>query len=455
MMQYCFFAFCAVAPVFCFRQRISLFIRVICYSLIILLPVGTPGVSDYEIFGKILNSGFLVYFASFSLLIYRMDHKDSLSSFSLAVLDTAIFLCPTTNPACYILVGVFFFIDVLSGLAGSPLKVKSFRALLSKRWFIHWLILGMFLTGTALYTVLCLTHTTQKAPYWEYNQVIIFLSRQIFYPFVFSVWSKFSITIAIIVMSVLLTAAIIRLICLFRRNENSICYFYLLTLLACVIFTLVTLIERPFLLRFTKDFVNTFPDRYHYAQNCMWLIFFSILLQPYSIRIFKIIPIILVFYLMVLYSLDPAWIFRLNECPVQGKFRDAVVFSFENNLHDSDGKGYLVPTSPRNWSIWLSKDQVFATLSRQRSFDPNLKEVEPSQLTNNHWSKGVNRKSPIVLFERSSANYLLLIHCSELVADGVTVPLKKVELKGRWIWALVDSFEDARAIAEATSVTVE
>ncbi len=453
IIQYCFYASCAIMPIFCFRKRITFFSRIISYVLILLLPLGVPGLSDYEIFGRISNIGYLVYFAAFCLLIYRLDYKESISPSRLIILDMVIFLCPTTNPACYILVGGFFVIDIIQFLLDPINKNRSLKALLKRRWFIHWLILGALLTGTALYTAVYLTRKSQEIPPWEMSQIIIFFSRQVFYPFVFSFWAKFSVGKAFLLLLLLMATAIIRMVYFYRLNENKALNFYLLVLLACVTFTTMTLLERPFLLKYTKDFINTFPDRYHYAQNCMWLIFFSILLQPYSRRFLKNVPVVIITYLIVLFSLNPTWIFRFNECPIHGKFRDAVLTAFEKDFRDLNQTGYSIPSIPRTFSTWLTKEQVFATILRKRTVDVTLK-VKPSNFTDDNWKSGVNRQSAIVLFESTLINKLLLLRCTSLLVDGKIIPINRVELKGKWIWLYVNSHELATMIAEASLVNI-
>ncbi|MDR0999870.1 MAG: hypothetical protein LBL96_03575, partial [Clostridiales bacterium] len=203
LVQYLFYAACAVMPVSVFRKHLLLPARLFIWLLILLLPIGDMA---FEIFGKISNVGYMFYFVAFCLLFYRAENKSKISLMKLIIVDLGIFISCATNPTCYVLVVAFFAFDII-GLW----RNKTLKTAYKLRYVRCWFVLGVLLTAAFVYILTLSGEMTLKGSgaAKTLHNTISFIARNVLYPFTFAFYGKLSIDYAVILLLLVGAALVI------------------------------------------------------------------------------------------------------------------------------------------------------------------------------------------------------------------------------------------------------
>lgn len=144
-VHYIFFSLIALLPVICFKYDLQKKIRILVWFLILTVPLGD---SAYEIMGKISNTGYVVYVIAYCVLHYRVFHRTKLTVAKVIAIDVTLFLCCTTHPGCFVLVGLAFVLDMIMQYKElQKLEQGMVKEWLKNRWKaffnISWFFLGI------------------------------------------------------------------------------------------------------------------------------------------------------------------------------------------------------------------------------------------------------------------------------------------------------------------------
>lgn len=241
------------------RNRLWSGVATFCF---IALPVG--GTAN-EIYGRILQLGFLIPVAAFVLLFARTE-KALFSRKSKLTLDLLLMIFMATSPVTSIL--------ILIQMAGAFTR---YMYLKKKQMPTHWdsglnLVIG-FALASILYVSGTIGRGTGLPGGFEVEGLLPTVIRACLYPYLFPFFTSLNLWTSLaflLVWSGLIGLAIFKLQKLQRQ--------FLLSLsLLLIIWTAISIIGRPALTHFVSGYSSSFPDRYYIGLNTI-----SILMTTFS-----------------------------------------------------------------------------------------------------------------------------------------------------------------------------
>lgn len=313
-VHYCFFSLAALIPVICLKKQMTKFFRILIWFLIIFIPLGYSG---YEIFGKIVNVGYLFYFIAFCLLSFRISNVIDISKTQTIVVDLSLLLCCLTNPACYVLVGVGFILDVIiqykNFQSTKILKINFIKSFFAKFSNKLWVVLGIICCLAVIYS-------SGESPYprieLDFSKTIEFLQRSLLFYLTYIFYPNINDFIAI---SLFIFISWFFIFTFFYANKTE-----RITLLAYIAvplcYVIITFINRHFLIGILNNYNTSYPDRYYYVINITALIpiiySISIWLKDENITkarlTGKIVSSILIIFLIIAPFLNLKYIFKFD-----------------------------------------------------------------------------------------------------------------------------------------------
>lgn len=266
-IQYAFYSMAALLPVVLMKDELPRWMARALWLSILLLPMGE---GQSEILGKILNTGYLVYFIAFCLVYHRVFHWERLSVLKLAIIDVLLFICCGTHEGCYLLVGLGFFLNVWQEMrdmersAGVGVRVKNWLGRAHNRM---WIVLGVCCCALACFDLFVLTGAPEYQGMAKPGKELAeFLVREFLFSFIWPVYSRLSTGSAMILLCVAAAVLIYTFVVSDGRRRVGLACCVMATLL----YGAITLIGRGgMLMESCSNFAVTAPDRYYYGCNAM------------------------------------------------------------------------------------------------------------------------------------------------------------------------------------------
>jgi hypothetical protein len=261
LISYSLLSCVAAASYVVLSKELSAESRVVLYGLILLMPVGASG---NEIFGRIVNLGFLFIFLCVLLVVLRERYAgDKRKALTTALIDVFLLVCANTNPFCYPL--LFSYLGfriwrVLWTVAEKRALREDLRLVLLLIIFAVWIAWrhGGFTPGAEV---------LRDEPLNWTSIIELVTARSILFFLLFP-WYHYlndALAIALFVpwlflLSWSFTGA--------DRRSTAI----IISLGALLLVLFATVATRPGLTVFISGYRGTFPDRYFYAQNLLALL---------------------------------------------------------------------------------------------------------------------------------------------------------------------------------------
>ena len=366
VVQYAFYCFCAVLPVWCFKRDISKVFRIMLWLLILLVPVGITG---YEIWGKVSNTGFMFYFIAFCLLFRRIFYRSSISKKSIILGDILLFICCGTHEGVYVLVAAGFILDAILQFSTLRMKTHAIKVWFSLFYNRMWIALGVFCAAIALYDLLILTANQHYAIEGNIHNVIELCGRlSLFYiTFPFYRFLSDKIVIGIFV-------AIIGWIILVYRYIRK-CKMDIIKLSFCIavplFYCIIALVARfDVLSGLMNSYLSTYPDRFYYAINisCLIPIFFGgTKICRNKANLLKCITLLFLFYITILPIVDYRNIFPYDDPQTTRTHQISFAERLEQAIYDPNLALYNVPIDPAGWgSGMIQLPEKFITASIEK-----------------------------------------------------------------------------------------
>ena len=269
LVQYAFFSAVALLPVCVFRGDMPKKLRLLCWLLILLVPVGESG---YEIWGKILNTGYLFYVLAFCLIYERVFHCNELSRFRVVCIDVIVFICCGTHEGCYLLAMLGFVLSLCFELReyGPELTLGGkLRLWLGRFRNRMWIVLGLCCAALAYFDLFVLTGSVyEESGIAGMENILEFVIRGLLFPLVYAFYHSLTdgIAAALIVVSVIGIVALYSAGHLERSEKEKLSALLLGTLL----YFGITVAARGWMLfSHLSQYQTTCPDRYYYGTNMM------------------------------------------------------------------------------------------------------------------------------------------------------------------------------------------
>lgn len=446
--SYCFYSFVALMPVIFLKQVLRKEARIFIWIFILLIPLG---VSASEVLGKISNVGYSFYFIALCLLIYRGINSNSLKKYKLIFIDVLIFICCTTNPVCYPITGIAFFIEVYRFYKLNSLKFSEpkncFFTLIKSFEIRSYVVLGIVLALSVLFK------PSGKIVYFTepivYKEIIEFFCRNLLFNFVFPIYSYMNDTITIVV---LVSFAIYFFIALKVLDKNDK-YLLIISIVALIFFTITTLIVRRGLTYNLKNYTSPFPDRYFVVQNMLVLIPIGICFSG-SLKckksIFKYFTYSLVIIMGLIYVFNIRSIFELNTPLLklnEKTFKQRVHESFNNNniIIEPDLK-YIVDIDFEGWTMIFPKENMYASIIEERNVE-TTEELNALNLTDINWTNGIFNHGNVILVANNKLNRAILKDVEKLNVGNEYINVSQVlEINNDFIHIVLDEKVERESI---------
>lgn len=329
-VSYTFHSLVAVLAIRCLKDNVILPLRYLAWLLILLMPVGEDG---FEIFGHILNYGYMFYFIAFILvyvIIFKVD--DNTSKIKQALIFILLLISSTTNAAANALFAFAFFFDIgiqYKELSNSSQKYSSIqskvRCLFSRYKNKLWVILGIVCVLCMAYQAVFmqLFDTGSDGTTVNSANIIEAIGRSILYYFTWSIYNDLNNTLVLVMLAALVALVVAAMI--FTKNANKerlkLTYFTVSTL----IILLATLVMRPGLTGLLDDYQSTYPDRYYYVINICVLITVIYALHMLSFSKTKIISYAVSILLLLPIICSPEKIFQFDDPETSAAHTDTFI----------------------------------------------------------------------------------------------------------------------------------
>lgn len=432
LVHYIFFSLTALLPYVCFKGTIRKSLRLLTWLCILLVPLGNSGV---EIFGKILNVGYLFFFIAFCLLYYRINNRESLSKIQIVLVDIILLISCATHPGCYVLVGLGFILDVF--LQYKKIKQETFlqtlQVGLSKFYNKSWIILGCCCCILAAYDLFVLTGDAYEAINYEKVSITIeFFARGLLFYFIYPIYTHLNDTIVIGVFAIAILVLI--MVYMVKPVERKLKIQLSIALFAWLFYFAITAVVRgEQLFPILSNYSTTYADRYYYGINILSLIpimiSIEILLQSKN-KCIKIIGYLIPIYMLVAPISNINYIFQYDK-EITGwthtiSFKDRL----EQATYDATSQMYIVPIDPEGISISIPENYYFASIQNVRHAQP----LVAAEFTDVNWASGIGVQEGLnnrILFTDNW--YPLLKNCDTLTVGEKTVKVQTVETLGDWV----------------------
>ena len=311
LVQYIFMISCSLIAVKCMEKELNKYLRFLLWILILLVPLGYTG---FEVLGKILNVGFLFYFIATCLLFYRIFRRDKLSKYNNIILDFILFICCGTNPGCYVLVGIGFFLDIFMqyGIYRKSSLLEMVKAYWSSFSNRLWLILGISCSFMLFYNIMNFKISFNGViGSVNIRNTIEFFTRSLLFYFVYPIYTFLNDKIALVLF--LLCFIIIIIV---YKNANKLEKIKVSFLLFCAIFyAIITFLNRMTLTGHLNNYTTSWVDRYYYGINITTLlpIFYVVSLLLKKSKITKLIAYISLIILIICPLIDLTYLFQYDD----------------------------------------------------------------------------------------------------------------------------------------------
>lgn len=456
LVHYIFYSLVALLPVICFKYDLQKKIRILVWFLILTVPLGG---SAFEIMGKISNTGYVVYVIAYCLLHYRVFHRTKMTVAKVIAIDVGLFLCCTTHPGCFVLVGLAFILDAV--MQYKELQMIEHRTVkeLLKGWMkipsnISWIILGILCCLAAGYIKLFLDFESQEPITLFAGGVyptIEFFARCLLFYIVYPIYTHLNDPIVVLLfIMVLATIIFVYAQKAIDKREKLI---LTLSLVVTIIYFLMTMIGRggmiiPALNKYTTSWV----DRYYYGLNITTLIPMAFVLQyllKTGIKPAKYLSYTVAAWLLCCPFINPSYIFQYTNANTSSTH----VVPFKDRIfqisYDPTSDICVVPIDFEGWTMQINEGNYWASVQNLRHMTP----LTASNVTDSNWEKGVGIQpgvSNIILFDRIW--YSTLQNSSTLSVGDQVVNIIEVRDNGQWIHVVCDS-EDLGAFAYPNEIT--
>ena len=365
VVSYSFHSAVALMAFICLKQNLRTFPRYLMWLMILLMPTGNTG---FEIFGRIMNYGYMFFFIAFILVFYLIFNVSAdTNKFKLAVIALILWICSTTNAASNIMLAVGFFMDIAlqlsakrrehSGCCSKWIYLKDLFGAFKNRL---WLLLGIVCLICFLYQAFAMQLISDgsilHAPNPENN--IAFFGRSILYYFTWPFYKNLNDGYVILMLVLFAMVSILAIIV----SEKRIQTFYLFA--GTLMIAIATFCMRPGLTFYLQGYQSTFPDRYYYVINLcamVTIIYAGNCLNKCPALIFCKYYIYALLIFPILYS--PSAIFEFDKHIGFDTFYTQVW----HGQKQPDGS-YRVNTNPKNWGITANENYVFSTMANVRDY---------------------------------------------------------------------------------------
>lgn len=376
VVSYSFHSIVALMVFICLRRNLTAFPRFVIWVMILLLPTGRTSV---EIFGRILNFGYMFYFIALILTFYLIFNvTESTSKVKLFFIFVILWVCSTTNSASNLILGVGFFADIISQYLSIRKKQCANQGVFFylKELFVRyknlmWMWLGIICFISFLYQVLAMRLISDGSiPHLiNYENIIEFFGREILFYFTWPFY-RYLNNSYVVLMLCLFSLLIILAIFISRKEKRfEILYLTVGTLLIA----LITFVMRPGLTALLQNYQSTFPDRYYYVINICAMVLIVYAVSSFkgciTLKFCKLYVYILLFFPVLLV---PSSIFEFNKTIYIEPFPfDSLTYGIFNGQKQNNGL-YRVLTSPPSLptlsTIYIPENYVRSTMINERDY---------------------------------------------------------------------------------------
>lgn len=471
-VSYAFYSALALAPAVCFKKHLSAVARLFVWLFVLLMPLGDDAP---EMFGRISNIGYAFLFLCFCFSVWLYDNIDYAKQYQIVVVDLLIFLCPTTNPACYPVVLAAFLITFFMewGKTGEKERNgKNIEAVFSGFGMKMWLLLLLLLGLSVLFKMIYL-----RQPVNQPDQSILvsalpeFFARSFLYPFLFPAWRHLTDTVSILLLILYLTFLIFNYFIFKNKREKR---FYLCSIILLIYFVVVSLASRPSLTKnLNNHYASSYPDRYFYCATIFTMLVIACILSESLEKDAKkwlhITSHVILAGLCLVYIAGLKQLFEFNSPALKiatKPFESRIEEAFHKNLKFD--AGYQVPIDFDGWSFWISEDQMASSFYHVRQAAPSqMSQLDAlsqqylqhpilyqSNLTDVNWQNGISRSGPVILVPKDSYALKVLSQGKHLKAGKETVSIDHTDYDATWIHVTCSGSKDLSTFAYPNKIEV-
>jgi hypothetical protein len=266
-----FYAFIAALPFCILKRGYTFFDKVFLSFFTLFIPIGYSG---SEVFGKIGNLVFLFPVLSTYIILSYKNNKSSLNFY---LVSAVLFFNSITFPVCLLILIFFLFYLILIDLSDKffnyKTKIINFHQCLKVSSLIFLILFTLYLYPNDLLS----NKGGANLPVNINGLIDMGFSRMILYPFIVSFYGVmndlFSVIFFLLVLFFIARKIASKTIINFLKSDAFIFFSGFL------IFFLSTIIMRAGFSSWFGEYNNTFPDRYFYAINILFLQFLYILFK--------------------------------------------------------------------------------------------------------------------------------------------------------------------------------
>lgn len=376
VVSYSFHSIVALMTFICLRRNLRAFPRYLIWFLILMLPMGGTGV---EMFGRILNFGYMFYFIALILIFYLIfNAKANTSKVKQILIFATLWVCSTTNSASNLILAVGFFTDITLQFlyirkkqANHPDVFFYLKALFGKFKNLMWLGLGIICSICFIYQALAMQLISDGSiPHiLKHENIIEFFGREILFYFTWPFYRYLNNNYVILMLCLFFLFIVFAIVVTKKEKRLEVIYLAVGTLLIAM----ATFAMRPGLTSFLHNYQSTFPDRYYYVINICAMV--SII---YAVSCFegcmtlKFCKIYVYLLLALPFALAPSSIFEFNKSSYIEPF-PFTSFSYGIFTAERQPNGlYKVMTSPPSLptlsTIYLPENYVCSTVINERDY---------------------------------------------------------------------------------------
>lgn len=338
-----FFSICVISTYFAFRNAVSTNSLICLLLIIILMPVGGDG---NEIYGRILNLGFIFPVLQAVLLSAVLLNKQSVPLAFIALLLSLV-SCLTLPVG----VGFQLIFVVITTYLGYKNKSKYFYSLAAISFLIILFSLLM-ISGSAMHDSGGADFPVKGSAFIEFS-----LARVLLYPLLFSIYTSLN-DITVVCVFLCVVAVIIFGIKRFYQNGKIIInqkLFAVVFIYASFgIYYLSLIVMRRGLSALFGEYTTTFPDRYFLGVNILFAIALIFLLDR------TIFSRLINFLLVVPMLFSVSSIFELGHPATKVSNSSLWTEEYCNNILSNSERtgGLFINIPPENWHVYSAKYHV-------------------------------------------------------------------------------------------------
>lgn len=253
-----FYALVAVYSYYVLK-RIHIFLGILSYGIVLLVPVGGDAP---EIYGRILNT---VYLYVFLALIIAMDLWDKRmeKSWSNVIREIGLLLCGLSFPVAFGILGIYIGYTFL----------EAFHKHHVQQWFcangvgVVSIAVGMVLFPGMIGSKGCAEGLTTKM-----DSIIEFsFARHMFFPFIYLNYSKMTDAL---ILGILIVSILLFMLTIWKSiKQEGIFNKFIFGGICGFISIASSIFMRRQMTALFDNYSSTFPDRYYYACNIIFVVF--------------------------------------------------------------------------------------------------------------------------------------------------------------------------------------